>query len=522
MVLSKGPPVPCDVQSRIRLNAAGTVGTLASMDEKAIVPRETLDGPLDVATAASPSLQSSIEAFHPALGGYLARLGLPTEDVLVPVEERRKVISSLESALDVIPISDRQKAVYLTRFTVAIAVGLFDGALTYLWNETIKALRSLVANFDLAYFYSVAEQISPRNKNFQSEEDLTQVADHDLLEACRRIGLLSDVNFHRLEHVNYMRNHASAAHPTDHRIDGFEMMGLLTVCLKHAITAEPQHAVIQMKLLLQNIRTHAIPTHDACVIGADIAKLGAERIDDFLWTIFGIYVDPKQSSDTRANIEMLAPYTWPASSEDIKYQVGARYGTYRKSAEIARKDAADRFLKLVSGTSYKDVDSLAGELIENLGNLKTIHYGWNNFYGEYTHAKMLGESLPSNGVIPRAARPLWVKVIATCFIGNGMGYREGVDESALPYYKKYIDRFTEPEIIEFLYLFSDNEFLVPLGTVKCDRRTRTLARDLLGKTTTVYVKRALQAIIDAPQGTIDGIWPTKDFKDAIQYVVKSK
>ncbi len=491
------------------------------MDENLKTPSQALT-PTELVVSTPSTLQTSIAAFSPALASYLSGIGLPTQDVLSPVAERRKIVDALANALDVLSLNERAKAYYLTRFTVAVSVGLFDGALTYLWDETVKALRRLVANFDLAYFYSVAEQISSRNKNFHSEEDLTQVADHDLLEACRRIGLLSDVNYKRLEHVNYMRNHASAAHPNENQIDGYEMLGLLTSCLKHAITATPQHSVIQIKMLLENIRTQVVPPGDATIIGEDIAKLGTGRIDDLLWTIFGIYVDRKQTPQTRANIELLAPYAWPAASEDRKYEIGAKYGTFRKNADIARKDAAERFLAVVKGSGYKDEDSLAGELIDKLGNLKTVHYGYNNFYHEYAHAKILGDSLPLNGLVPRAARGPWVKVICTCFIGNGLGYREGVDESAALYYKNYIGNFTDAEIVEFLFLFADAEFSAPLPYSKCDRRTRSLAGVLLKKSQNVFVQRALQLIIQAPQHTLGNIWITSAFQTEMQNIPKPK
>jgi len=158
-------------------------------------------------------LQTSIVSFSPIMARYLDALRVTNRNVLAPIEERKKVIDALGSALAVVPLPLRQKSAYLTRFAVAITVGLFDGALSYLWDETIKALRSLASRFDLGYFFSVAEQISPRNKNFTTEDHLRDVSEHDLLEACRRIGLISDVNFKRLEHINFMRNHARAAHP---------------------------------------------------------------------------------------------------------------------------------------------------------------------------------------------------------------------------------------------------------------------------------------------------------------------
>jgi hypothetical protein len=471
--------------------------------------------------ALTTELQTSIATFNPVMARYLADLGLPIDNVLSPIEERKKVFVALGSALEVLPLEDRQKAYYLTRFAVAITVGLFDGALSYLWDETIKSLRRLVARFDLGYFYSVAEKISSKNKNFHTEDDLNGVDDHDLLEACRRIGLISDVNYKRLEHVNYMRNHASSAHPNENELDGHEIVGWLSNCLRHAITAEPEHSVIKVKMLLENIRTQVIPIWDISGIGNEIVLLGIERVDDLLWTLFGIYVDPRQSSSTKDNIANLAPYVWPAATEDRKYEIGSKFGTFRKNADIQRKDAAGAFLTIVSGNKYKDEDSLAGELIDKLDALKASHFGRNNFYNEYPHAKVLEDVFPANGVIPRAARPSWVKVIAICFIGNGLGYKEGVDESALPFYQHYISKFSESEVIEFLHLFGDQEFTASLGALKCDERTRALVTLLYTKTTNAYVQQALSTLYHAPTRTLDRVNTTAVFINILRNIPKA-
>ena len=465
-------------------------------------------------------LERSISSFSPMMAGFLQQIGLPTENILSPVDERKKVIFALEEALSVLPTQEREKAFYLTKFTVAVSVGLFDGALNYLWDETVNALRRLVADFDLAYFFSVAEQISSRNRNLSTAEDLVKVENHDLLEACRRIGLISDVNYNRLDHINFMRNHASAAHPNENEIDGFEMLGWLTNCLRYAITAKPDLSVISMQKLLANIRTETIPSEDFPVIGADIQKLSQVRINDLLWTLFGMYVDPRQIPTTRANISGVAKCVWDASSEDRQYEIGARYGVFRKNAEISRKDAAQEFLEIVDGQNYRDEDSLAGELIEKLGVLKSVHFGLNNFYNEYPHAKDLENSLPVNGVVPRAARSLWVKVICLCYAGNGHGYRQGVDDGALPYYERYINGFSEAEIVEFLHLMGDAEFTSAFDRSMVDSRVRELARLLKSKSENIHTKRVLDLVINTPPGTLSGMHQTTAYRQALSFAPK--
>src|SRR5438445_3356157 len=135
-----------------------------------------------MSTVSHSDLTTSIESFRHPLGQYLTSLNLPVQNVLASVTERKKVIESLASAIEAIPYGDRQKAHYLTKFTVAVSMGLFDGALNYLWDETILALRRLVQSFDLQYFYAVAEQISPRAKKLELADELPAISDHDLLE----------------------------------------------------------------------------------------------------------------------------------------------------------------------------------------------------------------------------------------------------------------------------------------------------------------------------------------------------
>lgn len=465
-------------------------------------------------------IETSIFNLNQPLAELLVRVGLPTEDVLSPIEERRKVIHGLESTLDILPYDERQRAIYLSKFTISIIVGLFDGALAFLWDETIKAIRRLVTSFDLEYFFSVAETLNSRYKNLHLEEDLEAISEHDLLEICRRIGLMTDINFKRLEHVNYLRNHASSAHPNENEITGIEMLSILEHCLKYAIIAKPDYSIIQLKLLFDNLKKNPIPDDDFIHIGSDLSRQPQERINDFLFTVFGLYCDPRQDQIVRDNIEKLIPYIWACNTEDVKYIIGSKFGLYRKNGDLIRKDATQKFLEIVNGLKYKDEDSLAAELIEKLQDLRTVHFSWYNFYNEYPHAKSISESIPKTG-IPESVRKLFVKIICICYIGNGKGYREGVDESALIYYNEFIKAFTVKEVIEFLYLLQDDEFVYDLDMSKADRRVRKLAEHLKTKTTDIHINKVLDLVISFPDRTINKVSNDQRYKDTIKFIKRA-
>ena len=495
--------------------AAENKPTCSSMD---IVSVATEPAPV---VAPTTELETSIQGFSSPLASFLGGMGLPTEQVLVDFGERRFVLQSLQKTLEVLPYNEREKAYYLSKFSVAVAVGLFDAALNFLWDETILALRRLAASIDLSYFFDTAEKRESYRSKLQTAEDLAVLDDFTLIDTCARVELLTDVNRERLRHVNYMRNHASAAHPNQSDLTGQEMIAWLSNCLRYAITAKPDHAVIVTKQLLTNIREILIPATDIPVIASDLERFTPERIDDLLWTLFGIYVDPAQKADCRTNIANLAPYVWARASEDRRFQVGARHEHFIKQADQQRRTFADEFLGHVDGQQYRSEDVLAGEMLDKLRSLNAAHNGMNNFYNEWPHAASLESSIPVSGIIPRAARVEWVKVITKCHIGNGHGFREGVDTTADRCYQRYISGFSEKEVVQFLRLFEDPDFTVDFDSPKADRRARALATALRDKTKNIYVQRAIDVLSAQPVETLRKLPMVTKFQAAMKDVPKS-
>jgi len=460
-------------------------------------------------------IAKSITGFSKPLSSYMEHLGLPTKNILSSTEERRRVITNLPDIIKDIPVSDRKESVYLSKFSVAVAAGLFDGALNYLWDETILAIRLLVQSFDLNYFFSVAEASNARYRGLSTAEDLQAIADHDLLDIARRIGIINDIIYKRLETVNYFRNHASAAHPNENEISGTELLAYLEQCIKYAIRAEVDVSAVNTKKLFDNIRNHAIPATDFSTIAAELIKQPQERLDDFALSLFGLYCDVRQDQFVRQNIEGIYPDVWAATSEDVKFRIGAKFGYFRKNGEVDKKNLVDRLMTHVCGLAYKDEDSLAEELIEKLQELKTTHFSFNNFYNEHPHALLIRDSLPKSG-IPSSARKDFVKVISICYIGNGLGYRNGVDERAIPHYEEFIARFEDKEISLFLSLFKDIEFTSDLTQAKAAERTRTLASRLRDKAQNLHIKNALSMV--AKSKHLDGLGNSGEFERTVQKI----
>lgn len=174
----------------------------------------------------SPNYSAQIKQFEDNLLEFMKQYGLPTDSVLVTVSERFKVFKNIEDVVEKIEDSQKQRSFYISKLIAASAVGLFDAALNYLWDETIYELRIRVAQYDLDYFFDTAVGASSdRRKKLKDKDDLVKINDSELIKAANEIGLISDLGFQHLDYVRYMRNWASAAHPNHNQITGLQLNG---------------------------------------------------------------------------------------------------------------------------------------------------------------------------------------------------------------------------------------------------------------------------------------------------------
>ena len=160
----------------------------------------------------SSKYDAQLVSFENGLVKFLDQQGLPSNNIFVGVPQRITVFKNLDGVIEQVGEKDKRQSVYLSKFIAAVASGLFDAALNYLWDETILQIRKRVVQYDLEYFYDNAVS-GEKRKRIKGEDDLTKIDDYDLIKGAKEIGLISELGFKHLEYINYMRNLASADHP---------------------------------------------------------------------------------------------------------------------------------------------------------------------------------------------------------------------------------------------------------------------------------------------------------------------
>ncbi|UOQ91516.1 hypothetical protein MUO14_13075 [Halobacillus shinanisalinarum] len=131
----------------------------------------------------------------------------------------------------------------LSKFVASSAIGLYDAALNYLWNEVVVSLREKVKLYSLELFFDAAIGGELR-ETYSEEEDLSSIKDNTLIDTCRKLEIISDLLHEKLKHILYMRNNIGASHPNMESIKTFELLGWLETCVNDIIEDRPSEAAL--------------------------------------------------------------------------------------------------------------------------------------------------------------------------------------------------------------------------------------------------------------------------------------
>lgn len=241
------------------------------------------------------SVTTVVDQFNTSLAVYLTSLDLPTNNVLVENSERHRVISNLPDVISNMTAQTRSGSLYLSKFVAACGAGLFDAALNFLWNETVTNLRWKVSLNDIDYFYDSIITDPKRRDKLKSIDDLVKVEEWELIRGCHLTGLLSDLGFKHLDYIRDMRNWASAAHPNQNQLTGFQLVSWLETCIKEVISKQPEPAALNVNRFLLSIKQESLDTTAIAHIKTGLQTLPLDALNSLLRTIFGMYTNDSAS-----------------------------------------------------------------------------------------------------------------------------------------------------------------------------------------------------------------------------------
>ncbi len=185
---------------------------------------------------------------EPLLAEITLAFGLD-RDVLASEDAIDHAWQQLPRQLGKIPVELRDER--LLRMCVAVASGLFDAAINYVWNATIIELRQKVRRFGLAVVPQLLDDSA------FDEDKLVGLKDAELLELCRKLNLIGEDNYFFLDQCRDTRNNFSVAHPAAGVVDEDEFIAFLSRCRKHGLVQTKDPQGVDTKAFLSAIKGKA-------------------------------------------------------------------------------------------------------------------------------------------------------------------------------------------------------------------------------------------------------------------------
>jgi hypothetical protein len=443
----------------------------------------------EIELVSNTSISNALSKYENQLMTFISMFNLPVENVLVTVDERKKVIKNIKDALELLEVEYRSDAFYISKFIAAVSAGLFDAALNYLWDETIKQLRIRVAQYDIQYFYDISVQ-GDKRKRLKDIEDLNKLDDSELISGSKEIDLISDIGYRHLDHIKYMRNWASAAHPNQSELTGLQLIAWLETCIKEVISLPISNVTVEIGKLLKNIKENEITKEEADSIGGFFCNLSLDKVNSLGSGLFGIYTRSDTDEITRQNINLLLPMLWDRIDNVTKDGFGIKFARFTANGDKAEAKRCRSFLALVSGEQYLPENIRIAEINTALENLREAHnVGLGNFYKEPSFVRQLKRLVGTHG-IPKQIDNNYVHVLVDAFLTNG----NGVCWDAEGVYIELIKSFTERQVIIAIMSFLSDKISSKLQFNLCLKKYDELLDILEPKIAIPAVSEMLHSI----------------------------
>lgn len=450
---------------------------------------------------------------------YLQQLGLPHQGIIASDKERKMMSKVLPDTIQELSPQTKRDAVYLSKFVASSAIGLYDAALNYLWNEVVVSLRAKVNIYGLDLFFDAAVGGELR-ETYSTFEDLSSIKDNTLIDTCRKLELISDILHEKLKHILYMRNNIGASHPSGESIRTLELLGWLETCVKDVIDDKPSEAALFVQQLIINLKNENLILDEGRLeqIEENLQRQHTRISGNLLVTLFSIFTKKNTSPNVRVNILNLAPIVWDISPENKKYEIGFKLDQYSVNLDEEMLSLGNSFLEKCNGVNYKSEGTRSREINELLNRLLDTHHAWDNFHHEVPIARQLSKYIiEETDILPNIEDKL-IKTILICRVGNGKWYCNGVSPNAKHLYDRIIILFNSRQVNKLLKFLGEPEIKNMFSINTCILETKDLLRLINLDLQDGRSKEAIEFIIGNIDTYKSQIFISKELKELIKYI----
>lgn len=334
--------------------------------------------------------------------------------VLPSKEEIDHALYDLPRELNKIPLRLRDE--FIARATVATAVGLFDGAIVYIWDSVIKELRSKVAAFGTAMIKQVLD--SKKNDDF-----LKDMTDAELLELCYQLNIIDEQGYFFLSQCREIRNQASVAHPSTMTLDDRELIVFISRCCKYGLSTPTDIKGMDLKILISVLESSETSQSNLSTLAVHISNTFQLQQEFIIQMLYSKYIDPSLPGQQRDNALQLAILLKKQFTNKIQMNLVSQHNELRIKGDSASKSAANsrKFFESVGLLSSLESSEQVAIFKKGIDNLQQAHWGINNFYTEPAFADRLNDISKQISPIPEIVINEYIQTLMDCYLGNAYG-----------------------------------------------------------------------------------------------------
>ncbi len=390
-------------------------------------------------------------------------LGVP-RDLLASEEDIQAAWDGLSRILGKMQPQFRNEG--MARMCVAVASGLFDSAINYIWNSSVIELRQKVRNFGL----NVVGQIL--RKSFD-EAALLDLKDADLLQLCLKLNLITEDGHYFMDQCRDVRNNFSAAHPPVGTLDDAEFIVFLSRCAKYALTSDGSLVGVDIQAFINAIKGGRFSAEQKEEWLQRLKATHEAQRELLVIMLHGLYADPASAEETRLNALSLCEALLSELTPSTKSKLVDQHADYLAKGDTKRHTASQQFfekLRILSLLSEAERHLLVTKACRRL---LSVHQGIDNFYNEPPFAERLLQ-IVSQGTMPETAKTEYVITVVTCAVGNPYG----TSSAALPDYKKMVRGFT-PKEVDIMLTLPGSKTIVG-NRIRSYPRCKTMFSEIVG------------------------------------------
>ncbi|MQB66307.1 hypothetical protein [Limosilactobacillus reuteri] len=334
----------------------------------------------------------------------------------------------------------------VVKMTIASSVGLFDGAIVYMWNKVIKTLRSRVK----AFGSSMIKNVLQNEKNI--DKTLDDITDAKLIDLAYQLNIISEDGRMFLQQCREIRNEASIAHPNNMKIDEEEMINFISRCCKYGLANAKSGHGVELKEVIDVLEKENISNKSIQALAEKIKSSFELQQEFFIKILYKKYINPRVNSYIRRNSMALMKNLQSVITSSLESDLITMHREVvvkGDDSNHSQKMSQKFFEELGMLNSLDDYEkiSIYNNAIINLNN---VHNSYNNFYNEPPFADRLYAISTEINPIPETVISKYVNIILECFLGNIYGFSDNAE-----YYYERMLKNLSPKGIEALLDYSD-------------------------------------------------------------------